>query len=70
MPSSHGHVDAKEDEVRSHSDGWNLAVDRALANASVFGPPGKYHVTVTFSAEVDVTNPGTIQGYTVILNPS
>jgi hypothetical protein len=68
MPSSNGH--ARAEQGKSHHEGWDEALDEALKNASVLGPPGTYQVTVTFSATVEVTNPGTIQGYTVTLNPN
>ncbi len=46
----------------SHHEGWDQALDRALASASRIRR-GTYDVKVTFSATIRVTNPGQIQKY-------
>lgn len=53
----------------SHSEGWDEALDKALANASKLGQKGVFNVDVEFWAEIKVTNPGTIQQYCVTLTP-
>ena len=68
MPKSTGRVDAKRVEA-SHTDGWDQALDRALAGASKLrGRGGTFDVKVEFSATIRVTNPGTIQRYIVTLS--
>ncbi len=67
MPSVHGHARA-EGEL-PHHEGWNKALDAALADASGLGRKGPQEVDVHFWLIIDVTNPGTIQGYGVTLNP-
>jgi hypothetical protein len=59
-------VDAKRVSA-SHADGWDQALDRALAGASRLGRKGTFDVKVEFSATIRVTNPGQIQRYTVTL---
>ncbi len=66
MPRSLGRVDAKRVSA-SHADGWDQALDRALAGASRLGRKGTFDVKVEFSATIRVTNPGQIQRYIVTL---
>jgi hypothetical protein len=61
-------IDAKK-VVGSHHEGWDQALDKALASASRIRR-GTYDVNVTFSATIRVTNPGQIQKYTVTLEES
>jgi hypothetical protein len=58
-------VDAKRVSA-SHQEGWDQALDKALANASRIRT-GTYDVKVTFSATIRVRNPGQIQKYMVTL---
>jgi hypothetical protein len=58
-------VEAKR-VVGSHHEGWDQALDKALASASRIRR-GTYDVKVTFTATVRVTNPGQIQKYNVTL---
>jgi hypothetical protein len=67
MPDVHAKVPPPQ---ASHSAGFDAALDKALDNASILGKPGDYTVTVTFWAEIEVTNPGQIQQYGVTLSPS
>ena len=68
MPKSTGRVDAKR-VAASHTDGWDQALDRALAGASKLrGRGGTFDVKVEFSATIRVTNPGQIQRYIVTLS--
>ena len=67
MPRSTGRVDMKR-VTASHSDGWDQALDRALAGASRLGRKGTFDVKVEFSATIRVTNPGQIQRYIVTLS--
>jgi hypothetical protein len=67
MPPANGH--AAGAPGKSHHQGWDEALADALDKASALGPPDTYEVDVVFSATVKVTNPGTIQGYSVTLNP-
>ena len=67
MPRSLGRVDAKR-VTASHADGWDQALDRALAGASRLGRKGTFDVKVEFSATIRVTNPGQIQRYIVTLS--
>jgi hypothetical protein len=54
--------------VFSHSDGWNAALDNALAKTG--WPPGAYKkVRVEFSVNLEVVNPGRIVEYQVTLVP-
>jgi hypothetical protein len=67
MPKATGKVDVKR-VTASHSDGWDQALERALAGASRLGRKGTFDVKVEFSATIRVTNPGTIQRYIVTLS--
>jgi len=68
MPKSIGRVDVNK-VTASHADGWDQALDRALAGASKLrGRGGTFDVKVEFSATIRVTNPGQIQRYTVTLS--
>ncbi len=67
MPKATGKVDMKK-VTASHADGWDQALDRALAGASRLGRKGTFDVKVEFSATIRVTNPGTIQRYIVTLS--
>jgi hypothetical protein len=67
MPNSTGRVDVKK-VTASHADGWDQALDRALAGASRLGRRGTFEVDVQFSATIRVTNPGQIQRYIVTLS--
>jgi hypothetical protein len=67
MPKATGRVDAKR-VTASHADGWDQALERALAGASRLGRKGTFDVNVEFSATIRVTNPGTIQRYIVTLS--
>jgi hypothetical protein len=68
MPRSRGLVDVKK-VTASHSQGWDQALDRALAGASKLrGRGGTFDVNVEFSATIRVTNPGQIQRYIVTLS--
>ncbi len=66
MPKATGRVDAKR-VTASHHEGWDQALERALANASRLGKRGTFDVKVEFSATIRVTNPGAIQRYMVTL---
>jgi hypothetical protein len=48
-----------------HHTGWNEALANALDQ--IDRPRGKYQVTITFNAVVDVTNPGNVVEYIVTL---
>jgi hypothetical protein len=63
-----GRVDVKR-VTASHHEGWNQALDRALANASRLRKRGTFDVKVEFGATIRVTNPGQIQKYTVTISP-
>jgi hypothetical protein len=52
-----------------HAAGFNAALDKALRDASRGFSPGQHAVNVDFWAEIEVTNPGTIQQYGVTLTP-
>jgi hypothetical protein len=67
MPKSTGRVDTKR-VTASHAQGWDQALDRALAGASRLGRRGTFDVKVEFSATIRVTNPGQIQRYIVTLS--
>jgi hypothetical protein len=68
MPKSVGRVDVKK-VTASHAQGWDQALDRALAGASrLRGRGGTFDVKVEFSATIRVTNPGQIQRYIVTLS--
>jgi hypothetical protein len=67
MPKATGRVDVKR-VTASHADGWDQALERALAGASRLGRKGTFDVKVEFSATIRVTNPGTIQRYMVTLS--
>jgi hypothetical protein len=66
MPKTTGRVDVKR-VTASHHEGWDQALERALANASRLGKRGTFDVNVEFSATIRVTNPGAIQKYMVTL---
>ena len=69
MPNVKVSVSAKRAPVpTSHSAGFDAALDKALAGASKLGK-GTFKVNVQFWAEIEVTNPGTIQQYGVTLSP-
>jgi hypothetical protein len=46
---------------QDHAHGWSIAVDRALEN--IGRSPGRWNVSVTFGAVVNVENPGNIIEY-------
>lgn len=50
-----------------HHVGFNDALEDALDRLSHDVGTGTYNVTVQFEAEVEVTNPGKITGYTVTI---
>jgi len=66
MSKARGKIDVKRVSA-SHHEGWDQALEKALANASRLGKRGTFDVKVEFQATIRVTNPGQIQGYTVIL---
>jgi hypothetical protein len=66
MPKATGKVDVKR-VTASHHEGWDQALEKALANASRLGRRGTFDVNVQFRATIRVTNPGSIQNYMVIL---
>jgi hypothetical protein len=49
----------------AHSNGWDAALDKALANASKNLGTGNYRINVEYWADVEVTNPGQILAYGV-----
>ena len=56
------------DTVKSHSDGWNAALDAALEKTG--WKAGDYkNVKVEFLATIKVVNPGSIVEYAVRLTP-
>jgi hypothetical protein len=57
---------ASANEARSHGHGFEMALDRALADAGQLGS-GTFDVIVHQEAKVTVTNPGNIIEYTVTL---
>ena len=62
-------VAASRVAATDHAAGWNAAGDKALANASSRFERGRHQVDVVFWAEIEVTNPGTIQNYCVSFIP-
>jgi hypothetical protein len=48
---------------KSHHQGWDEAIDAALAAASELGRQGTFDVDVQLWATITVTNPGHIQAY-------
>lgn len=44
-----------------HARGWNIAVDRALEN--IGRSPGRWNLSVSLSAVVEIENPGNIIEY-------
>jgi len=58
-----------EENPKAHHQGWNLALDRALAKASEVFDNGTHEVEIEFIAEMEVTNPGDIKTYGVIIKP-
>jgi len=66
MPKVTGRVDKKRVSA-SHHEGWDQALDKALASASRLGRRGTFDVKVEFTATIRVTNPGQIQKYNVVL---
>jgi hypothetical protein len=67
MPNVNARVAAQR-VATSHSAGFDAALDKALAGASRLGK-GKFRVNVEFWADIEVTNPGTIQQYGVTISP-
>ena len=60
--------DKDDGEPRDHHEGWEQAMEDALVKAGRRWGPGKYpRVTVTFEAEVEVTNPAGVGEYRVVL---
>jgi hypothetical protein len=64
MPYVTGEVDAEELKERSHHEGWNEALRKALEKAGDFGGTT---VKVEFFAEL-TPNPGQIQRYIATLS--
>lgn len=69
MPKSLTAKVAASRVATDHAAGFNAALDRALAGASRRFGTGEFQVNVEFWAEIQVTNPGTIQQYCVTLTP-
>jgi hypothetical protein len=70
MPKVTGRVEVKR-ITASHHEGWDEALDRALANAGRLGMGRRpFEVKVEFGATIRVTNPGQIQRYSVTLTPN
>jgi hypothetical protein len=69
MPKSFRHHVPVErgGEARSHSHGWDTALEEALEHASKNLGTGEYDIEVEFWAHVKVTNPGQIFAYGVTL---
>jgi hypothetical protein len=69
MPKSFRHHVPVErgGEPRSHSHGWDTALEEALEAASKNLGTGEYDIEVEFWAKVKVTNPGQIFAYGVTL---
>jgi hypothetical protein len=53
-----------------HHRAWDLALDRALENASGLGRLGTYGINIHYGARIEVTNPGQIQSYHATFSPS
>jgi hypothetical protein len=60
-----GRVEAKEG--KAHTDHWQDALDDALAKAAQDLGPGTYDVEIQWRAQLDVSNPGRILGFEVVL---
>lgn len=66
MPRSiNARVAAPKSAPTAHSEGWNAALDKALAAASKNLGTGRYRINVEFWADAEVTNPGQIFAYGV-----
>jgi hypothetical protein len=61
---------ATADEVKPHLEGFELALMRALENASDGFEKGTHEVAVRFRAVMEVENPGRIQSYHVVIEPA
>jgi hypothetical protein len=59
-----GRVDKKDPEHTSH---WQEALDKALAETAANLGPGQYDVEIRWRAHLDVSNPGQILSYEVVL---
>lgn len=60
-----GRAEAKT--VKPHTEGWEAALNGALAEAAEKLGPGQYDVVIRWRAHLDVTNPGQILHYEVVL---
>ena len=65
--STTARIKATKAHADQHHLGFNAALDKALAKLSKDVGTGTYDVRVEFSAEVKVTNPGSIGFYQVTL---
>lgn len=59
-------IAANHDE--RHHEGFDEALEKALSQLSEEVGTGSYSVQVQFEAEVEVSNPGKITGYTITLS--
>ena len=60
-----GRIDAQDG--KAHTDHWQEALDDALAKAAKDLGPGKYDVEIQWRAHLDVSNPGRILSFEVVL---
>ena len=68
MPSGQTRATVPAKDNQPHHEGFDEALEKALAQLSKDVGIGDYTVTVEFEAEVKVSNPGVIGFYTVKLS--
>jgi hypothetical protein len=61
-----GSISVHDSHNINHAEGWNAALDKALAQ--IDWDPGMYEVKVEFFATIAVANPGHIQNYTAVVS--
>jgi hypothetical protein len=54
-------------KTKEHAKAFDAAFEDALAQASKTLGPGKHQVQVRFEAELEVTNPGLVGEYRIVL---
>jgi hypothetical protein len=54
-------------KTKKHAEAFDEALEAALAEASKTLGPGTHQVQVRFEAELEVTNPGLVGEYRIVL---
>jgi len=56
-------------KIKTHADGFEQALDKAVDAAAKKWPKGKHRANVIYQVEIEIVNPGSIGDYIVELQP-